>query len=259
MSTKFAEKQYWTLHDMWVNTYPEGQSTLAYASMNSFSHALLDAMRDFKTAKDVRDVIESLHDGTRWNRQKRIALDDARRIVASLPSDRKGVPKVFGGRSTNTVRLSDQTASSASQCVEQGLSLVSRDQAMYFTKFTVPQLIQLDREGIFPVKRNGSRVGYTDRQVQGLAILNRINAIKDLRAVRSAIAKGALSKIEDESVDFFGMSLAGYGTYAEWVPWASVNSWLHDTTIKFGQGCALNLISYDETVSRLEKLQALLN
>ena len=248
-----------TLHDMWVHTYSEDASTLAYSSMNSFSHALLDVMRDFSTAEDVRAAIASLRksDGNRWNYKKQVSVGDAKRIVASLP--RKGVSKVLILGSAGIVSIKNRTSTVASQVAQQESNLVCRDEVAYFTKFTVPQLIQLNKEGIFPVRRNGSRVGYTDRQVQGLAILNRINANKDLRAVRSAIAEGALSKIEDESLDFSGKFLVGYGARAEWVANESVNSWLCDITAKLGQGYPLNLISYDETVSRLEKLKALLH
>ena len=249
-----------TLHDMWVHTYSEDASTLAYSSMNSFSHALLDVMRDFSTAEDVRAAIASLRksDGNRWNYKKQVSVGDAKRMVASLCS-RRGVPKVLRLGSAGIVSINNRASTVASQVAQQESNLVCRDEVAYFTKFTVPQLIQLNKEGIFPVRRNGSRVGYTDRQVQGLAILNRINANKDLRAVRSAIAEGALSKIEDESLDFSGKFLVGYGARAEWVANESVNSWLCDITAKLGQGYPLNLISYDETVSRLEKLKALLH
>lgn len=247
-----------TLHDMWVNTYPEGGLTLAYSSMNSFTHALLDVMKDFNTSEDVRDFIASFRNGDRWNYEKRVSVEDARRMVKSL-CPRRGVAKVLKVTPGKIGSAGNQASAGVSQVDRQGLNLISRDQSAYFTKFTVPQLIQLDKEGIFPVKRNGSRVGYTDRQVQGLAILNRISAIKDLRAVRLAIAKGALSRIENESLDFSGKFLVGYGTRAEWVPRESVDSWLCDITAKLGQGHPLNLVSYDETVSRLEKLKGLLH
>ena len=248
-----------TLHDMWGRTCPEGSSVLAYSTLNSFCHSLFDVMVHDSTPQDVKAAIASLRKkgNNGWNYKKQVSVGDAKRIVASLP--RKGVSKVLILGSAGIVSIKNRTSTVASQVAQQESNLVCRDEVAYFTKFTVPQLIQLNKEGIFPVRRNGSRVGYTDRQVQGLAILNRINANKDLRAVRSAIAEGALSKIEDESLDFSGKFLVGYGARAEWVANESVNSWLCDITAKLGQGYPLNLISYDETVSRLEKLKALLH
>lgn len=257
MAIKNGERSY-TLQDIWAGTIHEGDSVPAYGDCGTLKRALFDVLRHPRTHAEVKSILKSLRTPTgRWLMGKSISESQVQLVVKALPSDRQQQVKVFvPQRETVQVDLRKKTVS-ANQ--DMSPDLYTRARVAQLTSFTVSQLIQLDREGLVVPKRYGGRIGYTWRQVIGLRFIHAINSVKDIRALRVAIAEGPLKLIEDESRDFSGAYLAAYGTHSEWVRDDSISAWAVRVAEKFGQGLPLNLISYDAIVSRLTKLRDLMD
>lgn len=257
MAIKNGERLY-TLQDIWAGTFHEGDTTPAYGDCGTLKRAFFDVLRHPKTRPEVKSILNSLRTQTgRWIMGKGITESQVRLLVDSLPSDRQQQVKVFAPR-REAVQV-DSRKKVASVDKDMLPDLYARARASQLSGFTVSQLIQLERECLVVPKRYGGRIGYTWRQVIGLRFLHAISSVKDIRALRLAIAEGPLKLIEDESRDFSGAYLAAYGTRSEWVRNDSISAWAVRVTEKSGQGLPLNLISYDAIVSRLTKLRDLMD